>query len=405
MGIFLKIRNKIEQYGWKYTLMFLVPRKINCFVNVPLQIMATRVFKYFKLRDIIIIESHNDFDSNGGALYDWLIKNGYNMKYKIVWLLWNKKPSNLPYNVTGVLINRISIKKYYYLSTAKFILTCHLIVGDLRKGQKSMYMTHGAMSLKKTAGAIQLPSNVDYCLIPSHEMEPYSRKVISIKEETKLITLGYPVHDILYSQESGDLRKITSHTYNKTILWMPTLRHSKDGRIDFDEEEALGIPLITNEAQYLELNAFLKKKNMLLIIKIHPMQDMSTIHVKSLDHILVLTGIDIKRLAIDNYRLMKDADGLISDYSSAAFDYLHCNRPIAYVLNDAKQFKMGFIVDDFNELIAGHEIYNIEDMYSFLNDVFENKDPYKEQRNNLLQRVFTYRDGNSAKRVVDFIGL
>lgn len=404
MGIFFKYRDKIKQYGWKYTLTVLVPRKINGIVDPVLQTMATSIFKRFKLHNTIIIESHNDFDSNGGALYDWLIKNEYNMKYKIVWLLWNKEPNDLPHNVIGVPINKISIKKYYYLCTAKFIFTCHLIVGDLREGQKSMYMTHGAISLKKTAGAIQLPSTVDYCLIPSHEMEPYSRQGISI-DKTNLVTLGYPVHDILYSQEPGDLQKIISHTYNKTILWMPTLRQSKDGRIDFKEDESLGIPLITSKKQYLELNEFLKKRNMLLIIKIHPMQDLCTIQVKSTDHILILTGADVKRLAIDNYRLMKETDGLISDYSSVAFDYLHCNRPIAYVLKDAKQFKMGFIVDDIHELIAGHEIYNIEDMYSFLNDVFENKDQYKNQRNNLLQRVFTYRDGNSCKRVVDFIGL
>ena len=67
------------------------------------------------LRNTIIIESHNDFDSNGGALYDYLIENGYNSKYKIVWLLRNSKPKNLPNNVVGFNLFKPSLIKEYYL--------------------------------------------------------------------------------------------------------------------------------------------------------------------------------------------------------------------------------------------------------------------------------------------------
>ena len=56
------------------------------------------IFLYFTkmkpLKNIIIIESHNDFDCNGGAFYNYLIKNNYNEKYLIVWLLKNKKKAN-----------------------------------------------------------------------------------------------------------------------------------------------------------------------------------------------------------------------------------------------------------------------------------------------------------------------
>lgn len=49
----------------------------------------------------IVIESHNDFDFNGRAFYNYLVKNNYNEKYLIVWLLRNKnnakrkKPKNV----------------------------------------------------------------------------------------------------------------------------------------------------------------------------------------------------------------------------------------------------------------------------------------------------------------------
>ena len=50
-------------------------------------------------------ESHNDFDSNGGAFYNYLIQNEYNKKYKIVWLIKHKESLNvqLPKNVAYVM--------------------------------------------------------------------------------------------------------------------------------------------------------------------------------------------------------------------------------------------------------------------------------------------------------------
>ena len=50
------------------------------------------------------------------------------------------------------------------------------------------------------------------------------------------------------------------------------------------------------------------------------------------------------------------------------------------MLKDIKQLKMRLIVDDIHKLIIGHKNYNIEDMYSFLNDDFENKDSYRDLR-------------------------
>lgn len=77
------------------------------------------------LKNIIMIESHNDFDCNGGKIYSYLLNKGINKQYKIVWVIKDKRhvPDSLPENVTYVLDKIEKIKKYHYLNTAKVLLS------------------------------------------------------------------------------------------------------------------------------------------------------------------------------------------------------------------------------------------------------------------------------------------
>ena len=108
-----------------------------------------------------------DFDCNGGAFYDYLIKEGYNKRYKIVWMLRNKKPKNLPPNVTGFNLYTPSLRKTYYMYTAKYMTSDHYILGRKRDGQIACYLDHGTIGLKSFKGKIFLPDELDCILVPS----------------------------------------------------------------------------------------------------------------------------------------------------------------------------------------------------------------------------------------------
>ena len=113
----MNIYNYIKQNGLRNVLDVIYHYKI----DVCIQKVLYKFLKNKKLKNIIMIESHNDFDTNGGAFYNYLIKNGYNNKYKIVWLLKNYKlcPLELPENVECVPENKPSIKKDYYMCVGK----------------------------------------------------------------------------------------------------------------------------------------------------------------------------------------------------------------------------------------------------------------------------------------------
>ena len=72
-----------------------VKRAMKVLYDYKLELLLEKIVfvftKHKNLNDVIMIESHNDFDCNGGAFYNYLIKNGYNKKYKIVWLVRKKR--------------------------------------------------------------------------------------------------------------------------------------------------------------------------------------------------------------------------------------------------------------------------------------------------------------------------
>ena len=366
------------------------------------------VMRNIELKNTIMIESHNDFDCNGGAFYNYLIKNGYNRKYKIVWLVRKKVTDDLPENVETVPLYGPNLRKAYYVCTSKYFTFDCENVRKMRDNQIMVYCSHGAGGLKNAKGKLHVPPYVDYILVQSKAYAPIQANQWSVTyPDKRIIAIGYPAQDVFFDgSRSDEIQKITLQKYKKVILWMPTFRkgggyHRNDSR----KEQKLGIPLIETKEQYRRLNNYLAENNVFLIIKIHPKQDLENLKIKDESNIKVLTGETVKKLKIDNYALMKCADALISDYSGAAYEYLQLDRPIGYVLDDVNDYVAGFVVEDIHTLIAGAEIYNFEQLESFIVDVISENDSFKERREKIRNYIYEYHDANSSKRLAELLGL
>ncbi len=383
------------QVLWKYKIEIIYEKIIYLFT------------KSRPLKDKILIESHNDFDCNGGAFYNYLIEHGYNKKYKIVWLVRKKVKSNLPINVSTVPLLGPSIKKAYHICTAKYFTYDCESVSKLRADQKVVYCSHGAGGLKNAKGKIFIPDSVDYILVQSKNYAPIQANQWSLDAKDKrFVYIGFPAQDTFYIDDKSEFLKITDKKYKKIILWMPTFRKGMAfNRNDSLKEQRLGIPLFNTLDEYKDFNEKLKEIDAFLIIKIHPKQDLSNLGICDMSNIKVLTGDSVKKLGIDNYKLIKCTDALISDYSGAAYEYLQLDRPIGYVLDDMNDYKIGFVVDDIHKLIAGHEIYNLQDLVNFISDVIEENDKYKESREKLRNYIYEYHDGNASERLAKLLGI
>ena len=74
-----KVIRYIKKNGIRRTIQVINEYKLDKAVNKLVALITRNI----PLKDYIVIESHDDFDCNGGAFYDYLIEHGYNKKYKM----------------------------------------------------------------------------------------------------------------------------------------------------------------------------------------------------------------------------------------------------------------------------------------------------------------------------------
>lgn len=417
-GINTVIEGKIIEMNLiKYLSIKGIKQGVGVVYKYKLDNLILRIMKPFfqrkPLKDIIVIESHNDFDCNGGAFYEYLIQNGYNTRYKIVWLVKHPEyvPQELPLNVSWVPLYKPSLKKNYYRLMARWFTFDMDARAKCRDDQVSVFFDHGGVTLKNVIPFYKgVSDRVDYILSPSDNYAPIICKQFSISyPNVKILNFGYPSNDIYFNEKSNEIAKITNKKYKKIILWMSTFRILKGkNRIDSMLELPYGIPLIDKEEELFAIQNILERQNVLLVIKIHPFQEESSYarlrNFKS-DNIILLDASDVKKYQIDNYRLLNSVDAMISDYSSIIYSFLLKDCPVAFVLNDMKDYKPGIIVDDLDKYIFGDKIFTFNDLGNFIDKCANDVDEYKKKRRELSNFIYQHHDGGACKRIVEFLKL
>lgn len=258
--------------------------------------------------------------------------------------------------------------------------------------------------MKNCRGMISVSDDVDHVISASSFNNMLMSDIYGI-DVSKFVETGMPCTDILFSEKTAYQEWHSED--RKVMIWLPTFRQSKQScwRNDSILKSATGLPLIETKKSYEILDSELKKENIILIIKLHPSQDIKEIHIKETDNIKIFFPDTIKKMGIDTYDLLREADALISDYSSVSFDYLLMDRPIAYVLSDYEEYKLGFAVDNPKDFMPGDYIYNIDDLLAFIARVSNGEDIHRKERNILCKKIHKYRDGKSCERIVKYLGL
>ena len=107
------------------------------------------------------------------------------------------------------------------------------------------------------------------------------------------------------------------------------------------------------------------------------------------------------------YKLVKDSDFLITDYSSIYFDYLLLNRPIGFTIEDMKEYEgnRGFVFEHPFEYMPGRIIQNKEEFMCFLQDTVAGIDGYEEERARVNALVNQVNTPDNCKGLLEKIGL
>ncbi len=372
------------------------------------------LYRKLPVKDTILMQGEGDTCENAAALAEYMRSHEHYKNKKITWLC-NHPEKFHKTQTEDYILRDLPIKEHKFKEVVKYygvVNRSYLYIYEnkmlpkARKEQISCYMSHG-IPLKSTKGKIIVYPDTDYVLSASANITNIIMEQFSAVE-AQLIICGLPRTDILYNKDISERLYNYLHlsNYKKMVLWTPTFRKMQgQSRWDSDMKFRFGIPLIDSEESLENLEAFLKKEQVLVVIKPHLYQDMSELQLKTTGNIKVIRQDNLDELQTNVYDLMKLADGLITDYSSIAFDYLLLDRPIGYSIDDIEQYTLGFSVKNPLEYMPGNRMRNMEELYEYLGQLCSGEDLCKEQRRKLRKYLFQYDDGNNCERLLKILGV
>lgn len=363
------------------------------------------ICKILPLRNRIVFESNPEFSCNALPVYEEMVKRGIRDKYEIYWLVEDKNKYTddisgnkyLNYIETGIC----NLKKKYILATSKALIFTNRFLVKQKDKQLVVNLMHGS-PIKKTPGYCE-NDTCDYVVTQSSCFNIALSKELNVPLK-KMVSLGYPRTDILGGKYGSKLNlNISEHC--KIIVWMPTFRKSKSSGFSYGKVNTLGVPLLGTVQDFEKVNSELKSSNVMLIIKLHPAEDISGMELHSYSNIIFLSDRELKEKGLTAYKLLADSDALLTDYSSVYYDYLLVNKPIGLVIDNLAEFTQnnGFYYGDFKSFVKGTYIENINEFLGFINDIGQGIDREQEIRKWAIDRYCEFMDFNSTNRVVNFI--
>jgi len=351
----------------------------------------------------VLFYINSDLRESNKVLFDYMLEHGYNKKYEIVVACrdYAKYVEQKIANVRFISCNKATFE---FFSSGKVFYSVGRIPFFPAKDQVVMQMWHG-VPLKNADEGLKKTHTLQHqyytwLLSPSEHLKPVFSKWLSVPEE-RIYVGGYPRCDYLFCKE----KKYDFGEYNKLILWTPTFRKSATrGYSDVDMKDRI-IPILSAD-KFKDVNEYLRKLGVKVIVKLHPAQDLSNYNLVELDHFILLSHSEFMAKKMDLYYLASQTDALITDYSSIYFDYMLIDKPIGFTIDDMEEYKAnrGFSLDP-EVYMPGTKMASYDELLDFFKEVSEGADSYAEERRAVNELVNQYREGGYCKRILEFCGV
>ncbi len=367
------------------------------------------VLRFFGLQNVILIEAERVKRENTEAVFREMLRRGWNKRYQIV--LDSDEPELIrgwkAKNVTIVKRDKYGdgwktlMRMRWYRSRACLIIDENKQI--IKRDPKTIhvFLTH-ASPLKYVRDYYSMADDTDYALCQSEFWRSRVSKDSPVPPE-KRVVLGIPRNDAFFSSEVS-MTEIFGKAYKKVVVWYPTFRQHKTSNKARGTESA-PLPIIHDEKAAKTINEIAAKYGILLVVKPHPAQDLSRISFSNLDHLKLLYDDFYASHGITPYAFLAKTDALITDYSSVFYDYLLSGKPIALAQEDYEEYekKVGFTINMDILRSCAVKLETAQDFEPFFRDLIAGNDPLREKRDELMHLTNQYIDGNSTKRVVDWL--
>ncbi len=361
-----------------------------------------------------------DFADNARALFEYALQIGLNHTYELVWLVKDPKEFkqydsidnvsflSFDWSVSGKQEERDAY--YCALCLAKYIFftDAYGFASNCRKDQIRVQLWHGC-GFKTRVNFVRCERRYEYTTVISDLYADIHADIYGLRKDQVLVT-GYAKQDWLFHPEKEDMEKLHIPKAERYIFWLPTFRSTESKLEQLNEyvlESETGLPILNTTEKMNCLNALLSKKDIVLIVKLHPFQNRDKIHCENCTNIYLVENEDLVEQDIPINRLLGQADALISDYSSAAVDFMLLDRPIAFMLEDVEEYEQsrGFVFENIREWLPGEELFTPEDVCAFVEEVADNRDITADKRRRLRSRMHKYCDDHNCRRILEIFNI
>ena len=362
--------------------------------------------------DVIVFLSRPDYSDNGKALSEYMERNGFFSKYKVYWLVEDKEACEKSSPDTKAVFIKMYDKHGVYTKealdiylTAQYVIATHVFYVPKNQSnpqQKRFLLWHGC-GYKDKGWTHFIPNNFEKVCVSGPLFIETKMRYWNINSDV-IIDKGYPRYDWMLhpSERAEQYADSLKDGKKKLVIWMPTYRNA----VGFKENEISGFPIISSKDEWESLDRYCSDRGIVLLLKLHIYQKPYDIDFESMHSIKLLSNKDFIVAGINMYEFLAFTDGLISDYSSVAIDYLLVDKPIAFALDDYEQYKSsrGFVFDDPLKYMPGHKLYGMSDLFDYLEDCVSDADPYKNERIG-LKGIAIHVSDNYSRDILESLGL
>jgi CDP-glycerol glycerophosphotransferase len=364
------------------------------------------------LADIVVFDSCNgtQYSCNPRAIYEELARRDTDLE-----CVWVTQDGQFPIDSTTDVNTRTvlagSREHYRVLARARHIVTNHGLPPSYfkRDGQTYVQTWHGTplkrlahdlrdMPYQRTERQDWMEWEVprwDLLLSPS----PYATQIMrrAFHYDGDVLETGYPRNDILSSPEWESVgtrirKRLGIPDGKKVVLYAPTWRD--------DRRHGPGRQGFSLELDVETLRAALGEDHVLLLRTHHLVTDRS---------LPAATGADGFVMDVSRYPDIADlymaADVLVTDYSSAMFDYAVLGRPMVFFTYDLERYRdhvRGLYIDLEAEA-PGPVVTTSADVARAVKAAPDSEQWYADAYDRFFVKYCPHDDGQAAARAVDRI--
>ena len=363
----------------------------------------------FPLKRRVLLESNPDLACNAWPVFQELLADPAFADVELIWLvgdssLWRDKfpQPNVRFVDFDPNDRSSKLRAVRLALTSKCVVFCNKVLWPPRQGQLSLFLGHGT-PIKQCRGIYDPGRFCNRWVYPAEAVKATMEAELGLNPAQGL-PLGYPRNDAL-THPTGALDKVIDRQGRKCIFWLPTFRQHTAGGNGSYALSGCGLPLLEEDGALERLNGALEKAGVLLVLKPHPVQDMSAIRAGNCSAFRLISDEDLRRADVRLYEVLADADALLTDYSSVYCDYLLTGKPIGLTLDDLAQYEQnrGLVTDDIKSLLKGRYLERPEDLLTFVGEIGRGEDPAAADRAAANDYYNDRRDGGSARRVAGYI--